>query len=330
MTKPWVKEKTRRRRAEEAQRVEEEKERRVLRDIMGGLPRNVNPYPPALPPRRRKVKERTAIPGTSKFSADSEGGVLGAFTRRADMHLRRADAPGSLDDIHDPREPPPSGLPLGYSTPTTFHTPRPYNPPGLDESSFDKSHIGAFHDFVSAPASHPSEPLLPESSSVSKPRLSPRPWLKNPSNRQVLDFISSRPPLSTPKRRVRFADQEGDGEDDSADSPRPAKRNKRKYTIISDDESGEESSANLNKSVEGDSLLSPSGGDGLTGDENGNSDPELDCRCGRRGELIDSTSTVNRPGKGALARYGTYWYPVRLIIKQSDGWLVVDSSESDD
>ncbi|KAJ7824375.1 hypothetical protein B0H14DRAFT_2183092, partial [Mycena olivaceomarginata] len=97
---------------------------------------------------------------------------------------------------------------------------------------------------------------------------------------------------------------------------------------------------------------------------------ELDCRCGRRGEvqkeyLIQCTvchafshvacqrngrasakkdkikfrrdsctppserlgikrteSAVKRSGKGALARYGTYWYPVRLIIKQSDGWLV--------
>ncbi|KAJ7086352.1 hypothetical protein B0H15DRAFT_782057 [Mycena belliarum] len=28
------------------------------------------------------------------------------------------------------------------------------------------------------------------------------------------------------------------------------------------------------------------------------------------------------PGKGALARHGTYWYPVRLIFKETDGWVV--------
>lgn len=27
-------------------------------------------------------------------------------------------------------------------------------------------------------------------------------------------------------------------------------------------------------------------------------------------------------GKGALARYGKYWYPVRLIFKDGDGWEV--------
>ncbi|KAJ7474341.1 hypothetical protein FB451DRAFT_1467183 [Mycena latifolia] len=28
------------------------------------------------------------------------------------------------------------------------------------------------------------------------------------------------------------------------------------------------------------------------------------------------------PGKGALARYGIYWYPVRLILRGPDGWIV--------
>ncbi|KAJ7504614.1 hypothetical protein B0H11DRAFT_1709555 [Mycena galericulata] len=77
-------------------------------------------------------------------------------------------------------------------------------------------------------------------------------WLSNPWRMDVVDFVSSRPPQSKPKR-TRFSHRDSDHHGCPA--------------VI-----------NIQKSFS--------------------------------------------PGKGALARHGKYWYPVRLLSKEPGGWMV--------
>ncbi|KAF8134056.1 hypothetical protein K438DRAFT_1997887 [Mycena galopus ATCC 62051] len=208
-------------------------------------------------------------------------------------------------------------------------------------------------------------------------------WLRYALRRDTIDFVSSQTSLDSAKRRVRFVNEDGDGEDDLSDSPRPAKK-RRPMRVLSDDESGSDSVK---------PALSPQAKQDVSDNR---TELRIHCRWGKRGEdpdivparlvkcvdiACDAYAHVScqrngkastpagrksfrcdtcRPpsevlglsmaefvavpqkrkrqkpdnptktplskrllaGKGALARYGKYWYPVRLIFKDGDSWEV--------
>ncbi|KAJ7608528.1 hypothetical protein DFH06DRAFT_1309175 [Mycena polygramma] len=197
--------------------------------------------------------------------------------------------------------------------------------------------------------------------------------IQNPWRTDILDFVSSQP-----RKRVRFINDDGDGEDDVSDSPRPPKKHRSNLILSSDDESGSDSEPKAaNKATAKSTPII----------DHEDTEFDVDCRCGQQGVITGTPSEllakctewerchgsreeeefrcyschspseilgVHRPaptkrkrkkpdapsrtkltnrllaGKGALARYGTYWYPVRLIHKHAGVWEVAEGDLVDE
>ncbi|KAJ7658638.1 hypothetical protein DFH06DRAFT_1407053, partial [Mycena polygramma] len=254
------------------------------------------------------------------------------------------------------------------------------------QTFFSRSQVAAVqrhHSIRFAPASAtPGMPYtIPDVVGFDLPNLTElagedRFWLHSPWRTDILDFVSSQP-----RKRVRFINDDGDGEDDVSDSPRPPKKHRSNLILSSDDESGSDSEPKAaNKATAKSTPII----------DHEDTEFDVDCRCGQQGvitgipsELLAKCSVcgnfshvacqpngsaattaarkkfrcyschspseilgVHRPaptkrkrkkpdapsrtkltnrllaGKGALARYGTYWYPVRLIHKHAGVWEV--------
>ncbi|KAJ6514135.1 hypothetical protein DFH09DRAFT_1099690 [Mycena vulgaris] len=169
-------------------------------------------------------------------------------------------------------------------------------------------------------------------------------WLRKPWSTDILDFISSHPPLPKSKH-VHFAD---DLEEEGDDPPPQAKRRRPNHVITSDNEDDSKSSRPTisNQATNSESMVDeddiefscsmqsslPSrlpaeracifGQASLPAQEK----EEAAARQSTKNLAIEASSLPElksgSPGKGALARRGAYWYPVRLIFKESDGWIV--------
>ncbi|KAJ7822729.1 hypothetical protein B0H14DRAFT_3146235 [Mycena olivaceomarginata] len=113
---------------------------------------------------------------------------------------------------------------------------------GMRAQSFFKSQIATaqrVHSIVFASSSAPSiSNQIPDVVGLDLPNVTEmaaedRFWFHHPLKQNTIDFVSSQSVSNSVKGRVRFVKEDGDGEDDVSDSPRPAKK-RRSLQVFSD------------------------------------------------------------------------------------------------
>ncbi|KAJ7698840.1 hypothetical protein B0H16DRAFT_1349348, partial [Mycena metata] len=186
-------------------------------------------------------------------------------------------------------------------------------------------------------------------------------WLKSPWRTDVLDFVSTHSRPGPPKRRVRFLRTDGKGEyndlknstpihhaglqeendcEDQLDCRCGEKKGLstvdlkllvectscRSFSHIACQRNGRASSVQGKKTFRCDYCTPP----GIVGSARNSltipQEPRWQNVCCKPLNYCFETNLTSffifSPGKGALARHGTYWYPVRLISQEPDGWWV--------